>query len=184
MTKPPPKLDFDKLLASAKMPEKIVPVCLRGDLAADFEAVDRELAEVQKAKTNSLAGSGAAALIEQLDALTVEMKEHTYPFRLRAVPRHVWRDLMAAHPPREKDGEVLMEDRLTGADRSTVFEPMVRMSIVDPALDGQQWTKLLAALTDRQFEDLTAAAWDLNQGKIDIPFSDAALQSRRTTSDV
>ena len=175
---------FAAMLGEAKMPEKTVPVCLRGDLTADFEEVDRQLEAAQKKPASSLAGSGTGALLERLDALAVEMAEHTYTFRLRAMPRHAWLELMAAHPPRKDDeGDPLVEDRMTGANRLTVFEPMVRMSIIDPELDDEQWKKLLAALTDRQFEDLVNAAWDLNQGKVDVPFSRAASQARRTTSD-
>jgi hypothetical protein len=184
MSKEPPKLDFAKLLADAKLPEKTVPVCLRGDLVADFEAADRELEQAQKKPASSLAGSGTSALTERLEALEAEMREHTYTFRLRGMPRHVWRELMAAHPPRVgDDGELVMEDRLTGANRLTVFEPLVRASIVDPVLDDAQFADLMSKLTDRQFEDLTSAAWDLNQGSVDIPFSRAASRIRRTTSD-
>lgn len=181
---PAPKLDFAKLLAGAKLPERSVPVCLRGDLAADFEAADRELEQARKQPATSLAGTGVSELVAQLDALAAQMRLHTYPVRLRAMPRHAWRDLFLAHPPRKgDDGEILMEDRLTGADRSTVFEPLVRASIVDPELSDADWAKLLESLTDRQFEDLVRAAWDLNQGEIDIPFSRAASEVRRTTSD-
>lgn len=183
MTTELPKPDFAKLLAGAKLPERTVPVCLRGDLVADFEAADRELEQAQKQPATSLAGSGTGALVERLDALAAEMREHTYTFRLRAMPRHAWRELMAAHPPREKDGELVIEDRITGANRLTVFEPLVRMSIVDPVLTDEQFAELMAALTDRQFEDLTSAAWDLNQGSVNIPFSRAASQARRSTSD-
>lgn len=179
-----PKLDFAKLLAGAKMPEKTVPVCLRGDLAADFEATDRELVEAQKRPAASLAGSGTGALRDRLETIQEQMRQHTYVFRLRGMPRHAWRELMAAHPPRkDADGEVLVEDRITGADRSTVFEPLVRASIVDPELSDADWAKLLESLTDRQFEDLTTAAWNLNQGSVDIPFSRAASPGHLTTSD-
>lgn len=179
-----PKPDFARLLADAKLPEKTVPVCLRGDLVADFEAADRELEQAQKKPSTSLAGSGTATLLERLEALEAEMAEHTYTFRLRAMPRHAWRELMAAHPPRKgDDGELVIEDRITGANRTTVFEPLVRASIVDPELTDAQFAELVGKLTDRQFEDLTTAAWDLNQGSVDIPFSRAASRARRTTSD-
>lgn len=175
---------FAAMLADAKLPEKTVPVCLRGDLVADFEAADRELEQAQKKPASSLAGSGTGVLVERLESLEAEMAGHTYVFRLRAMPRHVWRELMAAHPPRKgEDGELVMEDRLTGANRLTVFEPLVRASIVDPELTDEQFADLIGKLTDRQFEDLTSAAWDLNQGSVDIPFSRAASRARRTTSD-
>jgi hypothetical protein len=109
------------------------------------------------------------------------MREHTYPFRLRAMTRHAWRALVNEHQPREKDGEVLPEDRLAGVNRETFFEPLVRASIVDPELSDEDWPQLLDTLTDRQFEELVSAAWDLNQGKVDIPFSRAAWQTRRSS---
>lgn len=174
--------DFRAILSGAKLPEATVHLCLRGDITAEVERLDAELEHLQKRPTTSLAGSGTAALVEQIERLQDEMREHTYPVRMRALTRAAWRELMLAHPPREVDGEVNAEDRVTGANRETVFEPLVRLSIVDPELSEADWKQLVDKLTDRQYEELVRAAWELNQGTVDIPFSRAALRAHRITS--
>jgi hypothetical protein len=177
------KPDFAALLGRARMPERTVPVCLAGDLAADFEQADRELELAQKKGSDSLAGNGTAALLARIDALSDEMAANTYPFRLRALTRPAWRELCNAHPPRKDDkGEPDIGDLQSGVNRDTFMEPLLRASIVDPELSDETFADLVGKLTDRQYEELVRAAWDLNQGEIDIPFSRAALRARRATS--
>jgi hypothetical protein len=183
-------MDFDKMLADAKLPETVVKVCLRGNLAVEHARLDdlirEKLQERERSGATSLAGDGLAELREQLLAIEAEMKEHTYPFLLRSLGRNGWRRLMDAHPPRqEQEGSVseavATQDAISGINRDTFFEPMLRASIVDPVLSDEQWTQLVEKLTDRQYEDLVNAAWDLNQGKVSVPFSLAASLGHRST---
>lgn len=175
-------MDFKTLLAGAKLPEQVVPLCLRGDLAAEVERLDAELEQLQKQPGTSLAGNGSGALVEQIEALQEQMREHTYSVRMRALPRAEWQALRAAHPPRvDADGEMLPEDRFSGVNRTTFFEPAVRASIVDPELSAADWAALTATITDAQFEDLVAGLWALNQGKVDVPFSRAVSRVRAGT---
>jgi hypothetical protein len=172
--------NFKAMLAEAKLPERTVQVCLRGDLVADHEAAERELEAAQRAASNSLAGNNAAAIAERIEALEAEMREHTYEFRLRALPRHEFRALMSAHPPR--DGERLDTAYVVNAD--TFFPALIRASVVDPELNDVEWVDLLAnRLTDFQFNDIFLTAWQLNAREVDIPFSLAASRMRRATGD-
>lgn len=172
-------MDFKTLLAGAKLPEQVVPLCLRGDLAAEVERLDAELELLQKSPGTSLAGNGSGALVEQIEALQEQMREHTYPFRLRALPRPEWNALRALHPPRiGEDGETLLEDRMSGVNRDAFFEPAIRASIIDPEISDADWGTLNATITDAQFQDLVSAVWSLNQGKVDVPFSRAASRAR------
>lgn len=176
------KPDFTKLLAGAKLPESTVPVCLRGDLAADHEAAERELEQAQKAATDSLAGSGVGALVDRIEALEAEMRAHTYPFRLRALPRPLWRALVAQHPPRRgEDNEILDADR-SGVNTETFYDAIIRACLVDPELTGEQWEQLNGSLTDRQYDELADAAWGLNRREVDIPFSLAASRMKRDSA--
>lgn len=171
----------DKLKA-AKRPEKPVMICLRGDLQADFELAELELAEAEKQPSDSLAGNGARAIAERIEALRGQMREHTVEFRFRALPRHEWRELVDRHPPRrDEDNAVDERDRFTGVNVDTFFEDCIRTCLVSPVLDGEDWATLDAALTDRQFDSLSNAAWNLNRGEVGIPFSRAA--SRILSSD-
>jgi hypothetical protein len=182
-------MDFAKMLDDAELPETTVAICLKGSLAAQHAALDRELTDrlERRGRTNSLAGDGTAQLREQIEALEAEMKEHTYPFRLRALGRNKWRRLMEKYPPRKEGEGVTAEvagmDVMSGVNRELFMEPMLKACIIDPKLSDEQWEQLSEKLTDRQYEDLVSAAWDINQGKIDIPFSRAASLARRSTED-
>jgi hypothetical protein len=167
----------DKIKA-ARLPETIVPVVLRGDLAAEHELLKRQLDEAKEHKSTSLAGAGTAELEDRLTAVAEQMRESIVEFRLRALPRTrrpgdhrpSFAELKAQHPPREKGGEMLREDMMAGFVNSETFpDPLVRHSIVDPPLTDEDWD--LLDLSQGQFDELVGAAWLLNQGKVDIPFS-------------
>jgi len=173
--------DFKDLLAGSRLPETVVHLCMRGDLMAEVAMLTAELRRVEAKSTDSLAGSGVGPLVEQIEAIQQEMREHTYPVRLRALSRPAWNALAKAHPPRvDAEGDILPEDRAAGGlNQVEIREPLVRMSMVDPELTESQWQDFNARITDAQFEDLATAAWNLNRGSVDIPFSRAALQKIR-----
>jgi uncharacterized small protein (DUF1192 family) len=177
--------DFRALLKGAKLPERSVPVCLRGDLAADHETAERELEQAQNSSADSLAGSGVGELVERIEALQAEMQQHTYDFRLRALPRPEFRALMASHPPRQlDDGGLDQDDASVGWNQATFTDALIRACTVDPLLDDTEWTDLLGSkLTDRQYVDLSNAAWFVNRGEVDVPFSRAASRAKRTSAD-
>ncbi|MEU8371223.1 hypothetical protein [Micromonospora tulbaghiae] len=173
--------DFKTLLAGAKLPERTVPICLRGDLTAEFEELEQQLDDALRVPASSLEGDGSAAIAERIEALRAQMQAHTYRFRLRAMPHPAWRAFCAEHPPREDDeGKVDERDRLIGVNTETFYEALVRRSVVDPQLDDAEWQTLLGgALTDRQFTELAETAWALNRREVDIPFSPAASRMTR-----
>lgn len=172
-------------LKGAKLPERTVPICLRGDLVAEWEAAERDLGRAQKQPDDSMEGVGAGALAERIEALQVEMSEHTDNFRLRALPRHVFRTMVVAHPPRtDENNEIRREDVQLGVNRDTFFPALIRASVIEPELDDADWEALIGeagVLTDRQFGDLEDAAWFLNRGEVNVPFSHAASRARRST---
>lgn len=174
--------NFKAMLDEAKLPEATVMICLRGDLAADHERAERELEQAEQAGADSLAGSGAGELADRILALEDEMREHTYEFRLRALPRAQWRALCAAHPPRKaEDGSVVDTDRI-GVNAETFYDAIIRACLVDPELDDADWNQLVEALTDRQYDEISDAAWALNRREVDIPFSHAASRMKRASA--
>jgi hypothetical protein len=174
---------FAALLAEAKLPEHTLIVCLRGDLAAEHEALERALADAEKQGATSLAGSGAGEIVDKIEALELQMREASYEFRLRALRRPVWRALCDEHPPRRSDdtGEIVPTD-LIGVNSDTFYDAIIRACLVDPELDDDQWARLNEALTDRQYDELARAAWDLNRRDVDVPFSRAASRMKQSTA--
>ena len=165
------------MLGTARLPERTVEICMRGDLVADHEAAERELEKAEKRPGTSLAGNGAAEIAARIQALEAEMQDSVWEFRLRALPAPKYRAFKAEHPPRVKDdGEPEKKDLVFEFNIDEGAEPLARMCLVDPELDDETWAQLMNALTLEQFEELAAAAWMLNRGGVDIPFSSAASE--------
>lgn len=169
-------MDFDALLDQARPVERTVPLCLRGDLVAEFEALERELAKAQAKANDSLAGSGASGIAARMEALREQMADSTVEFRLRGLPRPKYRALTAAHPPRQlADGKVHPQDENDGLNVDTFYDALIRACLVGPVLSEAQLTRLLdEALSDRQFEQLAIGAVACCRGSVDVPFSFAA----------
>jgi hypothetical protein len=196
------KKSFAALLGTARLPEKTVDICLRGDLAADFAEADEALTKAQKRNLESLAGGGDVGdLLEQVQALQAEMAENTYTFRLRALPKPRFRALVNAHPVRRVPDEndpteitVHPADRFVGVNAETFFDALIRACLVDPELTDEQWrvfvgdneterARLTAEgkedeivdgkLNDWQYDKLSDTAWGLNRSDVD-PFSRVA----------
>jgi len=175
--------NFKSMLAEAKLPERTVAICLRGDLAADHEAAERELEAAQKRLADSLEGNGVGPLVERIEALEAEMREHTYDFRFRALTKSKFRALLAAYPARRgEDGEVVTSDQLTMSNIDEMLPALVRACLIDPEPGDVDWADLEEKLTDRQQSDLTDAAWFVNRGEISIPFSRAASLAKRNSA--
>lgn len=172
------------LLRAAKLPERSVPVCLQADLVAEHEAAERELGKARDRPGKRLdSGDRVRELSERIAALEEQMAEHTIEFRLRALPRPSWKSLLAQHSPRKADdGSVDERDRYIGVNVETFFDALVRVCVVEPEMDEDDWRLLLdEKLTDRQFDELSDAAWGLNRRDVDVPFSRAA--SKTLTSE-
>lgn len=170
-------------IKSARLPERTVPVCLDGALVAEIETAERDLQRLtEQPAVDSLEGApGLRAAAERVEELRRQMQESTVEFRLRALPRQRWKALIALHSPRrDEDDRVDERDRAIGVNVDTFFPALIRVSVVAPELDAEDWTALLGdentdgALTDRQFDELANAAWYLNRDTVDVPFSLAA----------
>lgn len=166
----PPTADFAALLAAAQLPERTVPVCLRGDLVAEHEAADRELGLLSEKPATKFSGDGRGELQARIRDLEEQMRGATYDFRFQALPRKAWHAFVAEYPPRP-DNE---RDAAIGVNAETFFEALIRKCLVDPVLDDEAWFRLNESLTDRQYDTLSDAAWALNRRDVDVPFSPAA----------
>jgi hypothetical protein len=167
--------NFKAMMAEARLPERTVPLCLRGDLVADFQALEVELDAARIAAGDSL-DSGAGEIVERMEAIQALMRESTYPVRLRALPGPRFRELHAKHPPRRTDdGEIDKVEQGFDFNVDTFFEPLLRACLIDPEMVSKDdWEQFVAGITDYQFNELAIACLSLNRGKVDIPFSLAA----------
>lgn len=182
------KKSFTELLGTAKLPERTVEICLRGDLNAELAAADEALTKAQEQALNSLAGGDTGPLLERIEALQAEMAENTYAFRLRGLPRPKFRAILADHPPRRipdpdnpEETVVHPGDLYTGINAETFHDALIRACLIDPeGLDDEAWEQLTGVLNDYQFDELASAAWGLNRSDVD-PFSRAASRMTRSS---
>jgi hypothetical protein len=166
-------------LKAARRPEKVVPVCLRGDLAAEFEQVRRDLGELAEptADDSLAAGGKRRELVERLQAIRDEMREATVDFRLRALGRARFWELALKFPPR--DG--VERDKQMGANEEELIAALLRECLVDPELDEQDWATLEDTLTYAQYNEIGSAVWFLNQEQVSVPFLPPALLNHRNS---
>lgn len=181
---PRPKLaDPAALIRGGRLPEREFGVCLDPDLVAEHQRLADELAEAKRAPSTSLAGPDTTGIEERLDAARREVEGATVTLRLRALGRRAWRELLDQHQPRrDDDGNVVEADARLRVNTQTLYDPLIRASIVGPELDEDTLTLLLdERLTDAQYSALTTLCWNLNQTLVSIPFSSGDSSSRPTT---
>lgn len=171
---------IDDLIAQARLPERTVPICVRGDLVAELEELDRQYAAAPEAGNDVRLTSGAERrrIAERAAAVKEQMAAATIVFRLRAMDRNDWDDLLKAHPPREGDAE----DKENGYDTSTFPNALIKASAVEPELTDERWAALEPKLAPVEWSRLGAAALNLNMRSVNIPFSRAASQATQTSS--
>ena len=167
---------LDAVLASSRLPERTVPICLRGDLVASFEELERDLHAAQENPQNdSMAGNvEARAIAEQMEALRSDMLAGTVTLRLRAVTNPKWNRLVADHEPR--DGNAA--DKSFGYNHEAFFPALVRACLVD--VTEAQWVALYDAMSSGQFEQLSDAAVSVSRRRVDPPRSFAASEALRS----
>lgn len=183
--------DFQTMLAEAKLAERTVPLCMRGDLVAQLEQLEAAADEARKANSKE---SALPDIVEQIEALQAQMRDGTYVFRLRALPPRRYRALKAKYPPRrDEDGKVDQGDLQAGFSLEMIPE-LIRACTFDPQPSMDKWRELLGdteaeaarrevagepvedgKLTEAQCWQLGNAAHMLNEGEVAAPFSPAVL---------
>lgn len=173
-------LDIDDIIASARLPEKTVALCLRGDLQAEWEELERELRAVQgMAEEESLAGDPKAReLAERMEAIAQEMADHQVTFRFRALGKKAYSDLMMEH----RASEEKKDESVDGLDWSTFPTALISACAIDPKMSVAKAGKLSETLTDRQWDDLFATAMACNRAEVSVPFSFSASAIRAATA--
>ncbi|GAA0853490.1 hypothetical protein ACFQVD_26455 [Streptosporangium amethystogenes subsp. fukuiense] len=172
------------IIGQVKRPEKTVPICLAGDMQAEFEDLERDLAIARdKPAEGTLAGGSnpiATTIAQKIVELRERMREHTTVFRFRGLPRRAWSDLVAECPPAEG-----AEESGADVDWETFAVALVATCAVEPQMSVDEAGQLAEVLTQAQWDSLFTAAYSVNKRDVDVPFSYAAsavLQSSKKNS--
>lgn len=168
--------DALELIRNAKLPERSVPICLRGDLVAEHELLDSQLVAALRQKVTSLAGNPEAEeLASRVRALEARMADETVTFTVRALPRREWAAMVAKHPPRKDDGGRVVDSDAMGVNVDDFVSAVLRKCVAEPVLGDDDWGHLVdECLSDAQYNRLADAMWQVNRREIDVPFSRAA----------
>lgn len=171
-----------ELLADAKLPRRIVSVCLRGDLTAEVQRIEDELQETQTSSAPARLSDGGRdeVLAQQLEDLRTQMLDESIELELEARSALAWRSLKSKHPVGANPSPT---DNVLGADSTPFFNEAVRASIISPKVDDEDWEHLTAVLSEGEWSKLVEAVYALNEVPVDIPFSQRAYAILRARSD-
>lgn len=162
---------FADILAQARLPEATVTLCLRGDLAAEWGDLERQLADASTSAPSLAERSPARIIAEQMEDLRARMVASAVTIRLRALPAPVWGQLYAERPIRAKDSG---ESEQAWRDRWYAWvADLVSRCAIDPVMTVEEVGQLVDVLSGVQWDELSNAAWLLNERKVEIPFSAA-----------
>lgn len=143
--------------------EKIVKLCVRGDLFAKHELLSDELDRLhdeakyghRSAKLNDVGDDPAVvAKANEVDRVQKEMDRFTFEFRFQKLPGTDWDDLVAAHEPRKGN----QSDQNAGVDLSAFPKAAVKASCVEPDMSNDDefdefWAKLNAGQRNLLYVD-------------------------------
>lgn len=146
-------VSIDDVISAAKPVERVVKLCVAGELVAEYEKLKDELDNLGRVRT--LSGGRDAELRARLVELEGEMKARTFEFRFRALSAKAWSDLMAKHP--DKGGKRLF-------NLETFPVAAIAACCVEPAGmdDPDKVAALMDKLSSAQQNDLLDGAWEAN----------------------
>jgi len=160
-------MDIEELLAQIRLPTDVVPLCLRGDLIAEWARLERDFRAANSTLDDEVTPAGvstrAVAIARQMEGMRAEMQAATRLFSLQAVRRPEWGKLVKAH---SKGPDEVDEDAFSVA--------IVAACCTDPVMTVAQAERLRDELTDGQWETLGKAVMALNRTSPGVPYSQAA----------
>lgn len=170
--------DPKALIRSGKPRTAEFRVCVDPDLVGEYERAVAQRDAARSAPRDSLgAGAVPPELEERITALLEQIEDKTVVLTFRTLPRPEFRAMRDKYPPRkDEEGRLTHSlDARMGVNADEFFEPLVRASLAAPELDDDTVTVLIdELLTEGQWDDLTTLVWNLNESKIDVPFSPAS----------
>lgn len=152
----------DDILKRAKPVERVVHVCVAGDISGEYEDLKLELEGSEHvARLSSTPDPEKTARLAELED---QMLDATFEFRLRALSAHGWSNLLAEHP--DTTGNLIFNGE--------TFPPaLIAKTCVEPEGmdDPEKVSALFDVLSPSQQNDLFDAAWEIHQTSPKGPIS-------------
>lgn len=162
-------LDIEKVLASVRPKTTTVRVCLRGDLLAQHEELERELAEAIRLDMTENRHAQAPVIAAKVTALQKKIQAAEVEFTFTAVGQQAWTDLVVQHPATERDTEAGLD-----FDSSKFPVAAIAASCTNPVMTLAQAETLYERLNGGQWGELWQGCLRANVAGADVPFSLAA----------
>lgn len=163
---------IDAALAAQKFAHQDVAVCLNGELNTARDKLHAELVQATKARGEDaandtrLGSSPVAALQKKVAALEQEMLAATITLRITAVPYGEYNKFVIQNPPRKNNAG----DAKWGFNTQEFFTFVTKRTAKSVEDDGtleditdEQWTKIIASLTDGDHDRIGAAVIEVNR---------------------
>ena len=168
------------IVAGAKLDERTVTVCTRGDLNAEIEDLQRQLVQADRdfVKQSLADVSPARGLAERIEVLREQMRADEHVFKFRALSAKAWSDLLAEHPPRHGHDEIWNLETFPAA---CVAACCVEIDGEAETLDAADVEALFDVLNSKQRDDLFDGAYLANVRSADVPFSVLASKILHST---
>lgn len=164
-------MDINEVIASAKLREHTVTLCLRGDLAAEHEAAVAALdALLRDGLSSESLAAPAVEAAKKVRELEDQMRQASTTFRFRALGDREYRALKAAHPG--SDGAAFNVETYPAA--------LIAASSADPVMTVPDVERLFEVMSEGQRDELFGAAFVVNEGKAGVPFNESASQVIRS----
>lgn len=168
---------IEDILAEATPPERIVPICTRGDLLGEYQHLERQLAGASKEPPNLGTKSEARVISEQMAEMQPRITDAVVNFRMCAIPQRRWSDLWVKQPePSTED----MDDEAQ-AERKVDWEAwaceLIAASCHAPEMTASHALQLAGKVGNGQLMALYNAALELSMVNQKIPFTVAASEN-------
>lgn len=160
---------FDDVLAQVRPKTVTVRVCLRGDLLAQHEQLEAELAAARRLDATVNLPDRAPDVAHRVKEMEEQLDAAATTFTFEAVGQKKWTDLLVQHRP-------TAEDRAEGYEFNPQTFPQVAIaaSATEPKMTTEQSQRLFEVLNFGQWQQLWSACLAANVEGTDVPFSAAA----------
>jgi hypothetical protein len=176
---------FKERMKDAALPTRTVPINMATKLVAEHAALNQQLADAMAkeppARPQRAAGKVGTspevdALTAQVEALEAAMEDSWVDFVLQGKPFNVWRDFKEANPPTE-----VAEDQGFRVNMRAVVNDFLRGCIVEPAIDDDDWQRMLnGGIWPGDLELLASHVVGMHEVGFSVPKSRLVLAVRAT----
>lgn len=161
-----PKLSLDEILNGRKAAQGSVPICMRLDVMADIEELERQITRLSQDNDDPRMAAGneesAAELADRIRELEAEAQRYTIDLRLQAIDRDEWHQKVDQFTERDDDaGTAKM-------DLAALVTDIFPKSLVSPEMSPGQRDDFLAKLSEAQWESVMQKIFDLNRRTVTV----------------